>query len=362
MDTATSAEDMQAVLDAVRKVSTVDDLASFRLAALAAVRGLVPCDGAGYNEVDASVPSIVYVTDPDDYADLGPEPFAQRFARYAHEHPLLTHMQETGDGSARTISEFLTQDEFHALGLYRELYALMHVEYQVAMALPAPLPLVIAIVATREIGDFSARDRAVLDALRPHLIQAYRRAEILESMRDDVAAFAAAMTTPTRGVAIVDRQRALRFVDAASEARAARYGVDEASVAEWVDDERARLRTRPTPLPLAVPLVVDAEAGRLVLRFVPGRSGTDVVIMDERLRTTDAAVLEALGLTPREAQVLALLSEGATNGDIAERLGTSPGTVRKHLESVYRKLGVRNRTEATAATYETLAALDDRTR
>jgi DNA-binding CsgD family transcriptional regulator len=49
-------------------------------------------------------------------------------------------------------------------------------------------------------------------------------------------------------------------------------------------------------------------------------------------------------LTAREREILSLVSEGATNGEIAERLWITPGTVRKHLEHVYDKLGVRNRT------------------
>jgi DNA-binding NarL/FixJ family response regulator len=55
-----------------------------------------------------------------------------------------------------------------------------------------------------------------------------------------------------------------------------------------------------------------------------------------------------LGLTIREAEVLAWLSKGKTNRDIAQILGLSPRTVDKHLEQIYAKLGVENRTAAAA--------------
>jgi DNA-binding NarL/FixJ family response regulator len=55
-----------------------------------------------------------------------------------------------------------------------------------------------------------------------------------------------------------------------------------------------------------------------------------------------------LGLTTREGEVLAWLSKGKTNRDIAEILGLSPRTVDKHLEQIYAKLGVENRTAAAA--------------
>jgi len=54
------------------------------------------------------------------------------------------------------------------------------------------------------------------------------------------------------------------------------------------------------------------------------------------------------GLTTRESEVLSRLSKGKTNRDIAQILGLSPRTVDKHLEQIYAKLGVENRTAAAA--------------
>ena len=54
------------------------------------------------------------------------------------------------------------------------------------------------------------------------------------------------------------------------------------------------------------------------------------------------------GLTVREGEVLSWLSKGKTNRDIAQILGLSPRTVDKHLEQIYAKLGVENRTAAAA--------------
>jgi DNA-binding NarL/FixJ family response regulator len=51
-------------------------------------------------------------------------------------------------------------------------------------------------------------------------------------------------------------------------------------------------------------------------------------------------------LSPRERQILALLSEGLPNAEIGERLSISEKTVRNHISSVYDKLGVWNRAQA----------------
>ena len=53
-------------------------------------------------------------------------------------------------------------------------------------------------------------------------------------------------------------------------------------------------------------------------------------------------------LTGRELEVLELVVGGATNVELGERLGLSVHAVKWHLASVYRKLGVSNRTEAAA--------------
>jgi DNA-binding CsgD family transcriptional regulator len=61
------------------------------------------------------------------------------------------------------------------------------------------------------------------------------------------------------------------------------------------------------------------------------------------------AALHAQKLSPREAQVLELAARGLTNARVAAELGVSIHAVKFHLASVYRKLGVGNRTEATVA-------------
>jgi DNA-binding NarL/FixJ family response regulator len=54
----------------------------------------------------------------------------------------------------------------------------------------------------------------------------------------------------------------------------------------------------------------------------------------------------AMGLSDRERAVLELMASGATNPEIGEALHISRHTVKEHCSAVYRKLGVRNRTEA----------------
>lgn len=63
------------------------------------------------------------------------------------------------------------------------------------------------------------------------------------------------------------------------------------------------------------------------------------------------------GLTAREADVLLWIANGKTNREIGQILDMSPRTVNKHLEQVFRKQGVENRTSAAAAAIKCLGRL-----
>ena len=73
--------------------------------------------------------------------------------------------------------------------------------------------------------------------------------------------------------------------------------------------------------------------------------------------TPDASSLAGLGLTRREQEVLFWVSEGKRNSEIAEILGISVGTVKRHLENLYEKLSVENRHGAARRALEKLHPL-----
>jgi DNA-binding CsgD family transcriptional regulator len=60
------------------------------------------------------------------------------------------------------------------------------------------------------------------------------------------------------------------------------------------------------------------------------------------------AAIAALGITPREVEVLALLAAGQSNKEIARVLGVSPNTVKTHLARLFAKLDAKTRTAAIA--------------
>jgi DNA-binding NarL/FixJ family response regulator len=88
----------------------------------------------------------------------------------------------------------------------------------------------------------------------------------------------------------------------------------------------------------------------------------DKEVAEERLLVIEPAnkpreedlLREKFELTPRESEVLTWISRGKTNQEIAMILDFSPRTVNKHLEQIFRKLGVENRTTAAAVSLKYL--------
>jgi DNA-binding response OmpR family regulator len=90
-----------------------------------------------------------------------------------------------------------------------------------------------------------------------------------------------------------------------------------------------------------------------VSRLLPGEHLLRLT-RQEAERHPQAALARALPVTLREAEVLLWLSRGKSNRDIAEILSLSPRTVNKHLEQIFKKIGVENRTSAAGVAIRVL--------
>ncbi|RVV97041.1 DNA-binding response regulator [Mesobaculum littorinae] len=100
------------------------------------------------------------------------------------------------------------------------------------------------------------------------------------------------------------------------------------------------------------------ELGDAAMRYT-GRTGEGHLLV--RIDAADARapidrLTERFALTTREAEVLVWLAQGKANRDIAEILTLSARTVNKHLEQVFQKLGVDNRTAAALMADRILSA------
>jgi len=77
---------------------------------------------------------------------------------------------------------------------------------------------------------------------------------------------------------------------------------------------------------------------RVVIKEVPVPTGEPFLPNDSKR--------EALGITPRELEILELIAQGLSNREIAEKLFVSENTVKTHSSRVFDKLGAKRRTQA----------------
>jgi DNA-binding CsgD family transcriptional regulator len=331
-------------------------LDDFPSVVLASIERFVPSDLASYNEVDPVAGRAVVYGRP-----RQPSPEEVRvWESLAHENPVLMYVLRTGDGSARRMSEFLPTEEFHRLDLYKQVFSPLAVEHQVAFSLPAPAPLVIGIALNRVQSDFTDDEVAYLNLLRPHLVQAYRRLQLLRDQRHALNSLADLLEDQGRAFHVVGQKltgSVLRLMSDYIAASGDASGSLPEAVRVWLEEERS-VAIGPHSVRLRQPLVYRRKNHSLTIQLIPGGHGPDLLWLHERRSETDGRVLERLGLSAREAEVLWRLSRGDSSKAIAQQLRISPATVKKHLEHIYRKLGVTSRTAAVAHALDALTIAD----
>ena len=235
------------VLDALAGIGAASTLDDWARRACRHLLELVPGVSSTYTEVNTITERAAAVIHP----DPGEEWFARWrpfFGQHAHENPIVAHMEATGDGSVATWLDRDPDRVFERMPLFLEFYVPNGIRSQAAFALETEPGEFVGFAVNRDGAGFTSDDIAVMNLLRPHLLNLYR-------------------------------------------------------------------------------LVSAREAGRRSLS--DGRA-------------------TALGVTPRQTDVVRLVIGGGTNEQIASRLGISAGTVRKHLEAVYAALGVGSRAALVA--------------
>jgi DNA-binding CsgD family transcriptional regulator len=349
---------MPAVLDFLEGLYAQQDVAGFARRVVTALPRLIATDIASFNEVDARTGRYRTVVAP-----VGSDRFPgseEIFERHVREHPYITEVRRFEDGRAHPLSEFVSAARFRGSAIYNEYYRRLGTESQLAVRLPgATAPWVRGVALSRGRRDYSAAERRLLTALAPHLVQAYRTAELLERACPmlDAGARASAeppTSTPAAEMVLLSPTGRVRFATPRARGWLAAYfggstardGRVPPRLLDWIGS-RAAIQDDGDGVPRPrEPLVVARDGGSLEIRVVDhGRS----LLVREHRTTPSPTALRALGLSPRESQVLAWVVEGKTNGEVGAILGARPRTVAKHLERIFRKLGVETRTAAAAS-------------
>jgi DNA-binding CsgD family transcriptional regulator len=242
--------DLEAILGFLADVDDLDIDEPYPAEVLASLQALIACDAVGYQAADLEARRFIEhnpaETEEDDalYWAVGP-------------CPIMDYRSRTGDLTAVRMSDVVGRGRYLGLPMYREYFQPVGLDHVLDLGLSLARQRYRSLVLLRghDVGDFSERDRVVLEMLRPHL----RAREALADLR----------------------RRA--------------HDADGATTPSSASDEKQ------------------------------------------------------VSLTAREREILHLVGKGETNAQIATELWITPGTVKKHLEHVYEKVGVAGR--AAAATF-----------
>lgn len=340
----------RAAVDAlIDEMHRADDLETFVEVVLVGLQRLIPSIAVAYGEVNPSSGDIVYRPLPEP-GEAMLETLLSVMRDQLAANPLIQHFLRTGDTRAVMWSDLPeAYREFRRTEAYATFFGSRGVESQLAVALPAPEGIVCAFGLSRGPEGFSERDRAILNALRPHLVATHRALQSQQEAERWRSVLAA------EGWAVV-------LVDAAGVVVPSVPGRPEPALHIGFPLEPGKALPEPLRSEIAQavggyhPTQLAARAGPIRVEaagvdfegwIVPSPIPPHVVLI--RPRGVDRAALARMGLTARQIDVAVALAQGGTNRQIAACLGMAEATVKKHLEHIFAVLGVDNRAAAVAA-------------
>ena len=197
--------------------------------------------------------------------------------------------------------------------------------------------------------DYSEDDRQLLTLLRPHLKQAYANALTLTRITS-------AMTGMNRAYVVAGRDGAIDYASRTAVRLLQKY-FDLAAEPSRLPPQLSYWLLKPAGVgEKSVPFEIERDAVRLVVTLTRRESdGACTLLLEEKSDATFKSRLVSAGLTLREAEILLWVMRGKASSDIALILGAKTATISKHLEHIYQKLGVENRTAAANVASELIA-------
>jgi DNA-binding CsgD family transcriptional regulator len=308
---------------------------------------------------------------------------------YFQQHPVLNHHLRTNDWSAFKCSDFLTEQEYHSCdALYEYVHATAVIEDFFVFSIPdsiqipnprswslqsiicEPDSLVrvqqlsqqhqslgnLGILLNRHQRDFTEHDRTLLNLIRPHIYYAYRNLQQWATIQAQIDQ----LTELNQFVGIITLSpdsQIQQITDRAARLLEQYFPIEwhnrqylPESLQQYCQQSIAQL-FQPDLDTSTLPILEQFQPNsRLVVRLISPPPTAEVVLTLEEYVTSSLRIdsFRSIGLTKRESQTLFYLVEGLTNKAIAHQLNRQPATIKKHLEAIYTKLGVHDRTQAIA--------------
>jgi DNA-binding CsgD family transcriptional regulator len=335
------ASDLEAMLTFVGEVQTVEGPEPFTRELLDRLVTLVPCEHVSFEEVNVVERVLLSKVDLFELPastvqiqSLSDEAWAVMDAS-----PIGAYRRRTRDFGMVKWSDFFGRRRRIRYDVQPEIHAVDMASVWLAPSLVHKISLVFC----SKRRDFTERDRLVIDRLRPYLAGHYRSAGVRRLLAAALAGLEHGSEQEGRGVLLRRRDGRVEFASPRAKALLTAYFGESGrrlppQLETWIRTQAKRPdRSATTP---ASPFTL-ARPGRRLVVNAAGPALSLLVLFEE--------AAPRVPLTQREWDVMRCVAAGKSNTEIARLLWIAPTTVRKHLENIYFKLGVHNRTAAVAS-------------
>ncbi len=311
---------------------------------LQALRVLIPGDACLVNWFGLPTQPVATFYEPAVLIDSEINRLAHLFL---HQHPSYGRRYH----GTSSISDHVSRREWQRTDMYAQTYRRVGLEDGLGLDFDFGGGCSLTFEIDRRRRGFSAAERQLVDAFRDHVLLAYRR---LAPARLPVGAG----HVRTSATLHVTADGGIRQQTPDATALLARYFYPlpasrlPEGLAQWFTHTAASLVTPGTLRPPANSYHLSRPGRVLAIHCVPRPENPDfTLILEETLYPPGRAVRNPL--SPREREVLHWLAQGKSNSEIATILAIRPGTVKRHLENLYPKLGVENRHAAVLLALQT---------
>lgn len=176
--------DLESILGFVADAGTVEFDRPYPPELLARLAGLVPCAAITYQEIDVPAQRMTLLMGPD--GELDPDDEGDALYWAIGPCPIVTHRTRTADLGATRLSDLVAWRAYRETPIYRDYFAPFGVEHMLDLGLEAEPGCLRSFILFRDRGDgdFSVRDREVLETLRPHLARLEAEASLRRRLMD----------------------------------------------------------------------------------------------------------------------------------------------------------------------------------
>lgn len=302
---------------------------------------------------------------------------------YFLENPVTMNYSSTGDGSARKISDFLSESEMYRReALYGKFLQPLGMLDQMSLVVTEPkqfnqkyigldsnlinnlsIKLTpssfyleeeltdLVIILHRNQRNFTERDREKLNLLNPHILQAYRNSQIISRMQEQ-GDHLTQVLSETNSI-IINRDGSVKLMTEESDKLISKYFPSSfyqknslpTIIKNWLQKTINDLSIDGNLSKTIPPLRIIQNNYILIVRLSidPTYDQYLLILEEQEPLNLSSSKLEEIGLTKRESEILYWMIRDKSNQEISHILNLSNRTVQKHCENIYGKLGVNNR-------------------